>query len=150
MISTGTSSAVVDSVATDRHVVHASRVTAPFVGPFKRSHTQASFNAMRYKGRDSASGIGRKLSIIRYTNHTVDSDFKFGTFDSYQKIKFHVPIDGPLQQFRTIFDSQGPSRSTSRTKGSFVLLQPFAPDGHFTQSPPVPHSLLHLRTPSLR
>ncbi len=26
---------------------------------------QASFNIMRYKGRDSASGIGRKLSIIR-------------------------------------------------------------------------------------
>ncbi len=28
-------------------------------------HTQASFNTMRYKGRDSASGIDRKLSIIR-------------------------------------------------------------------------------------
>jgi hypothetical protein len=27
--------------------------------------TQASFNTMRYKGRDSAAGIGRKLSIIR-------------------------------------------------------------------------------------
>ncbi len=27
--------------------------------------SQASFNTMRYKGRDSASGIGRKLSIIR-------------------------------------------------------------------------------------
>ena len=29
------------------------------------THTQASFNTMRYKGRDSASGIDRKLSIIR-------------------------------------------------------------------------------------
>ena len=28
-------------------------------------HTQASFNTMRYKGRDSASGEGRKLSSIR-------------------------------------------------------------------------------------
>jgi hypothetical protein len=28
-------------------------------------HTQASFNTMQYKGRDSASGIDRKLSIIR-------------------------------------------------------------------------------------
>ena len=28
-------------------------------------YTQASFNTMRYKGRDSASGIDRKLSIIR-------------------------------------------------------------------------------------
>ncbi len=28
-------------------------------------HKQASFNTMRYKGRDSASGIGRKVSIIR-------------------------------------------------------------------------------------
>ena len=27
--------------------------------------SQASFNTMRYKGRDSASGIDRKLSIIR-------------------------------------------------------------------------------------
>jgi hypothetical protein len=27
--------------------------------------TRASFNSMQYKGRDSASGIGRKLSIIR-------------------------------------------------------------------------------------
>ena len=31
----------------------------------KSEHTQASFNTMRYKGRDSASGIDRKLSIIR-------------------------------------------------------------------------------------
>jgi hypothetical protein len=29
------------------------------------THTQASFNTIRYKGRDSASGIDRKLSIIR-------------------------------------------------------------------------------------
>jgi hypothetical protein len=29
------------------------------------THTQASFNTVRYKGRDSVSGIGRKLSIIR-------------------------------------------------------------------------------------
>jgi hypothetical protein len=29
------------------------------------THTQASLNTMRYKGRDSASGIDRKLSIIR-------------------------------------------------------------------------------------
>ncbi len=29
------------------------------------THTQASFNTMWYKGRDSASGIDRKLSIIR-------------------------------------------------------------------------------------
>jgi hypothetical protein len=28
-------------------------------------HTQASFNTMRYKGRDYASGIGKKLPIIR-------------------------------------------------------------------------------------
>jgi hypothetical protein len=32
---------------------------------FPLTHTQASFNTMRYKGRDSASGIDRKLSIIR-------------------------------------------------------------------------------------
>ncbi len=32
---------------------------------FALTHTQASFNTMRYKGRDSASGIDRKLSIIR-------------------------------------------------------------------------------------
>ncbi len=32
-------------------------------GPSPHTRTQASFNAMRYKGRDSASGIGRKLSI---------------------------------------------------------------------------------------
>ena len=32
---------------------------------FDSTHTQASFNTMRYKGRDSASGIDRKLSIIR-------------------------------------------------------------------------------------
>ncbi len=31
----------------------------------RTSRTQASFNTMRYKGRDSASGIDRKLSIIR-------------------------------------------------------------------------------------
>jgi hypothetical protein len=29
------------------------------------THTQASFNTIRYKGRDSAAGIGRKLSITR-------------------------------------------------------------------------------------
>ena len=29
------------------------------------THTQASFNTMRYEGRDSASGEGRKLSSIR-------------------------------------------------------------------------------------
>jgi hypothetical protein len=29
------------------------------------AHTQASFNTMRYKGRDSASGIDRKLLITR-------------------------------------------------------------------------------------
>jgi hypothetical protein len=28
-------------------------------------HAQANFNTLRYKGNDSASGIGRKLSIIR-------------------------------------------------------------------------------------
>ncbi len=31
----------------------------------QEKNTQASFNTMRYKGRDSASGIDRKLSIIR-------------------------------------------------------------------------------------
>ena len=34
-------------------------------GNIRVTHTQASFNTMRYKGRDSASGIDRKLSIIR-------------------------------------------------------------------------------------
>jgi hypothetical protein len=34
-------------------------------------HTQASFNTMRYKGRDSASGIDRKLSIIRPGTTTI-------------------------------------------------------------------------------
>jgi hypothetical protein len=29
------------------------------------AHTQASFHTMQYKGRDSASEIDRKLSIIR-------------------------------------------------------------------------------------
>jgi hypothetical protein len=29
------------------------------------NHTQASFDTMRFKGRDSASGVDRKLSIIR-------------------------------------------------------------------------------------
>jgi hypothetical protein len=28
------------------------------------THTQASFNTMRYKGRASVSGIGRRLLII--------------------------------------------------------------------------------------
>ncbi len=34
-------------------------------GPGRVGYTQASFNTIRYKGRDCASGIDRKLSIIR-------------------------------------------------------------------------------------
>jgi hypothetical protein len=33
---------------------------------FKYALTQASFNTMRFKGKDSASGIDRKLPIIRH------------------------------------------------------------------------------------
>jgi hypothetical protein len=38
-------------------------------------NTQASFNIMRYKGRDSASGIDRKLSIIRPGATTIVGKF---------------------------------------------------------------------------
>jgi hypothetical protein len=34
-------------------------------------HAKASFHTMRYKGRESASGIGKKLSIIRRGATTV-------------------------------------------------------------------------------
>jgi hypothetical protein len=43
------------------------------------THTQASFNTMQYKGRDSASGIGRKLSIIRHGTTTVVAPLLVGS-----------------------------------------------------------------------
>ncbi len=48
------------------HCAHAIFVDHPVESWWSpHTHTQASFNTMRYKGRDSASGIDRKLSIIR-------------------------------------------------------------------------------------
>jgi hypothetical protein len=41
--------------------------------------TQASFNTMRYKGRDSASGIGRKLSIICLGTTTIVASQSVGS-----------------------------------------------------------------------
>ncbi len=46
-----------------------------------------SFNTMRHKGKDSASGIGRKLSIIRPGATTVVAPLSVGSMTTKGQMK---------------------------------------------------------------
>jgi hypothetical protein len=96
-------------------------------------HTQVSLNTMRYGGRDSASGIGNKLSIIRPGAPTV----VHGCCSFIGRVNDHAKADGsnvqgeyngvpgrreqPHQWFRTYDRIQQSNRPDPQKKQSSIV-----------------------------
>jgi hypothetical protein len=80
-----------------------------------RAHTHAGFNTMRYKGMDSASGLGRTLSIIRLGATAVVAPYSVGSMPTKGQMKPNSRASLTASQARRTHTNAHASRPSART-----------------------------------